>query len=823
MAGTSTSNSTLKHLAVICGGPSKERGISLNSARSLMDQLQGQGITIHPIYVDYQQKFYELSPSQLYSNTPSDFDFKLAHAARELSQNELIKKLRSVDLVFPVIHGSFGEDGQIQRLLEINNIPFVGPSSTAARNMFLKHEATPILLRNGYATLPAITLHRNDPHNNRILQTFFKQHMIRRAVVKPSAGGSSIGVYSVTSLEQAEAKVQAIFDQHIDDHIIVEPFCEGREFTVIIMQNLDGKPIALVPTEINISYQDNQIFDYRRKYLPTSNTRYITPPTFSEETVELIQRTAEELFELFGARDFSRIDGWVLANGQVLFTDLNPISGMEQNSFTFRQSSILGFTHTDFFNAVLESACKRYGIVHHPKTSNMERDAVTAHKKEKVYVIFGGQTAERQVSLMSGTNAYFKLRHSTQYYPEPFLWDIEGNVWHLPYSYLLNHTVEEIFEDCKMSQSPEFLKRLQKHIDVILKKLNLPTHLHYSVKDHQPVKYSLEQFIEKARQDEAFVLLGLHGGAGENGEVQHMLDLKGIAYNGSGVEGSRICMDKYLTGEKITALNNPNIQTAPKVSVTLEELFQLNAERVQKYWSDLTHQLQTNVFIIKPRNDGCSAGVIKLFSSNDLLKYVELLQSKAAYIPENTFPEQTCMVEMASGSEDVFLIEAFIETDYIRIVHNDLVHHVKAGWLELTAGVLEANGKYHSLSPSITVAEGAILSLEEKFQGGTGINLTPPPESIISSRQTAKIKQAIEATAEALKIENYARIDVFFNTKTEKVIVIEANSLPALTPSTVIYHQALAEHPPMAPTVFLEHLVTQKLASRDSVESCSNS
>ena len=99
------------------------------------------------------------------------------------------------------------------------------------------------------------------------------------------------------------------------------------------------------------------------------------------------------------------------------------------------------------------------------------------------------------------------------------------------------------------------------------------------------------------------------------------------------------------------------------------------------------------------------------------------------------------------------------------------------------------------MNPSITIAEGAILSLEEKFQGGTGINLTPPPEEILSSSATGKIKRLVEKAAQALGIQNYARLDVFFNRLTEKMILIEANTLPGLTPSTVIYHQGLAEEP----------------------------
>jgi D-alanine-D-alanine ligase-like ATP-grasp enzyme len=142
------------------------------------------------------------------------------------------------------------------------------------------------------------------------------------------------------------------------------------------------------------------------------------------------------------------------------------------------------------------------------------------------------------------------------------------------------------------------------------------------------------------------------------------------------------------------------------------------------------------------------------------------------------------------------------------------VHKKSTGWIELTVGLLERNGHYHALSPSITVAQGAVLSLEEKFQGGTGVNLTPPPLHIITAKQLDLIKTKIEQAAKTLGIQGYARIDIFFNTSTDQTMLIEANSLPGLTPSTVIYHQALAEDPPLTPQVFLSKLVEYGLERR---------
>ena len=126
---------TLK-VAIICGGPSLERGVSLNSARSVCDHLYSEEIEIVPIYFDHHKKAYLISRAQLYSNTPSDFDFKLHTHAKALSETAFHKILKSVDIAFPVMHGAFGEDGEIQKILEKHKIPYVGSDKEACRNYF---------------------------------------------------------------------------------------------------------------------------------------------------------------------------------------------------------------------------------------------------------------------------------------------------------------------------------------------------------------------------------------------------------------------------------------------------------------------------------------------------------------------------------------------------------------------------------------------------------------------------------------------------------------------------------------------------------------
>ncbi|MFA6918024.1 MAG: hypothetical protein WC285_04330, partial [Candidatus Gracilibacteria bacterium] len=349
-------------VGLLCGGPSLERGISLNSARSVLDHLADENIEIIPIYFGHNKKPYKILPAQLYSNTPSDFDFKLQQTSTPLTNNSLVKLLKEVDIVFPVMHGPFGEDGQIQSFLEKHNIPFIGSGSKECKRAFDKYSASQFIRSHGFYSLPSIALKIYANDHKKLVTEFFKTHKIKRAIIKPATGGSSIGVFSVSTVEDVLEKAKMLFSKRMDTRLVVEPFAKGTEFTTIILQNRFGMPVAILPTEIKTDYSEHQIFDFRKKYLPTRQVSYHCPPRFSNEVIEAIQVQAEQLFKLLGMRDFARFDGWVLDGGQICFSDFNPISGMEQNSFLFQQASRIGMTHRDTLRFILKRACERYGI-----------------------------------------------------------------------------------------------------------------------------------------------------------------------------------------------------------------------------------------------------------------------------------------------------------------------------------------------------------------------------------------------------------------------------------------------------------------------------
>jgi D-alanine--D-alanine ligase len=784
-------------ITILCGGPSLERGISLNSARSVCDHLYSDQIDIIPIYFDHRKRPYQISRAQLYSNTPSDFDFKLSTTAKPLGENAFHKLLKSADITFPVMHGLFGEDGEIQTKLENIAVPYIGSDKNACKNCFDKYRANELIKRHGFFALPSTVLKIHEPNKHKqILEDFFNEHNIERAIVKPATGGSSIGVHSVSTVEDALIAAREIFKKRMDTRIVVEPFCTGTEFTVIIIENRFGMPVALFPTEIETDYSQNQIFDFRKKYLATRQVVYHCPPRFPDKIIKKIQIQAEQLFKVLGMRDFSRFDGWLLPDGNLWFSDFNPISGMEQNSFLFLQSAQIGFSHSDLLHYIARNACKRYGL-NFPEISYS-----TKSKKQRIDVIFGGKTSEKQVSLMTGTNTWLKLRKSSKYEPHPYLLDLDDKtVWRLPYSKTLNHTVEEISEMCKKAKGAE--KRLKPLREEILKKLSIsPGHMNEEL--FIPEKLTLKEFIKNSK----YIFIGLHGGIGENGTLQKMLEKAKKPFNGSGSYASKLCIDKYKTGLRLQNLEKQGIYVPKKYLGKTDELLKMDKIELNKFWRKIKYEIESASIIVKPPDDGCSTGIVRIKNPKELSIYLEFIKNHLPAIPKFTLgKEQENIVEMPASKPKYLMFEQFIYTDRVRVVKNKLKWQKISGWIEITTAVLGKGKNIKAFNPSLTVARNSVLTLEEKFQGGTGVNITPPPQSHVGKKAVENAKKRIEIVAKALSISGYARIDAFMKVTTGKIMIIEANTTPALTPSTVIFHQALAENPPLYPLDFLEEIL----------------
>jgi alanine racemase len=792
---------------LLCGGKGNEKNISLNSARSVYDHLKGLGsVLLSVVFFDADDKCYAISEDYLYSNTAADFRFFLKSAVTPLTEAELYGLYKDCDLVFPLIHGIGCEDGRIQKYLESINVKYVGSSSTACSMMYNKHTANEEILKKLHMTnVNKIFISSSTPNLESVIGTFMNEH--GDVCIKPSEGGSSFGVGFASSPEEAicgyKSKnyndstktigIKNLLNEY--DEMVVEEKIIGHEFTIIVLEN-NGVPVSLMPTEIEVVDSSNTLFDGRRKYMSTTEVRYHCPARFCDDIIQQIRTDAELLFSKIGANDFLRIDGWLLNDNKIYFSDFNPISGMEQNSFIFQQATKVGFTHSSLLEYILHNACVRNKIEYTSVDSQQQN-------KRLVNILLGGITSERQVSLLSGTNVWLKLLYSEKYTPVPYVLTtsefknnneylatddstVDWIVHQIPYSLALLHTTEEIINQIDNNRDYELL------VTEIRTRLSL----NGQFQENRNSWVSLEDFIKTSKSEDAYIFLGLHGGFGENGGIQSLFDKYGIAYNGSDAAASKLCMNKYDTGLMISELNLPLLRTCKKL-----------LGNYATTWDNLVREIGTPI-IAKPNADGCSTGVVKLLNSDDLNKYYTYCK-QGIPIPKYTFSNQTDIIAVPHDVQSI-LFEEFIPSDTISASNNDgsIVYTSDTGWVELTIGVLEKAGRYHAFNPSVTVAESGILSVEEKFQGGIGVNLTPPPENIMPLVLSKRVQYFAERVAEKCGVEDYCRIDMFANNKTGAVIVIEINTLPGLSPSTVLFQQSARECPSLAPLALLEYIMS---------------
>lgn len=748
-----------------------------------------RSLHVNCYYIDCNLKAHVISSAQVYSNTPADFDFKLESLAQSFQNlSDFAKHLATaVDIVFPVIHGQFGEDGGIQELLEQCNVPFVGTGSNECRQAFDKYEASLLLRKHGFITIPSFLVQGYET-NKLELSEWFERNQLDpnqgKVVVKPTRGGSSIGVRVAYGVADSIVKANEIMSEGIDDKVLIETFLEGgSEFTAIVVDvgsGSDCHPVSLLPTEVELHFrgatdvkEKDAIFNYRRKYLPTQQVAYHTPPRFSLEVIDNIRKGASALFQQLRLQDFARIDGWFLPSsccklsssesgfgrtesGTIVFTDINLISGMEQTSFLFQQASKVGFSHTNILRSIIHHACLRFpniasvnGITAHmpkgSKSSKLNKSSPHCEGARKVFVIFGGDTSERQVSLMSGTNVWLNLQAFNDLEVIPCLLsptreyesivDLEKKVddaknrtiWSLPYSLVLRHTTEEVLAACLEANEPERVALTSDLRKIVMNDLmeGLKGHSWFTgfdIDDELPTRFSLGQWIKLAKEVQATVFIAVHGGIGEDGTLQSLLDAEGVPYTGPGAMASKICMDKVATSLALKHLGNLGVLTINKEVRGKSELLNKPTDDI---WHELTSKLQCETVCVKPAKDGCSTGVARLCCSKDLAVYVKAVLDCLLRIPANSLSKAHGMIEMPNPPPEVLIFEPFIETDEIVVTSKDknktgrnLMWKGHSRWVEITVGVIGKRGSMHSLSPSVTVKEtGDILSLEEKFQG----------------------------------------------------------------------------------------------------------
>lgn len=764
---------------------------------------------------------------------------------------ELTELISLMDFAFLCLHGPNGEDGRLQGLLEYLNIPYSGSGILPSAIGINKIVQRKLMVNAGFNTPKYITVSHDDWFTNAEHAVIFnkaKATVGLPMVIKSATQGSSIGVtilsqddanafikavnksFFTLDISQAEwtkltptakmewvkktadiregiglparvageviyhpaqllkkldtefaAGAEEVFIDSVDgeSEIIIESFIEGKEFSCIVVDNEGQGPVALPPTEIR---KGRELFDYRSKYLP-GLSRKITPIDLPEEQIQKIAAECERMYTELQFSVYARIDGFISNDGTVFLNDPNTTSGMMPSSFFFHQAAEIGLNPSQFLTFIIRTSLAQrvFDMKYNGKAENLlsaldvaiEMNAQAAQDKIKIAVILGGYSSERHISVESGRNIYEKLSSSAKYSPMPvFL--TGSNEEHIMYAIPINIMLKDNADDIKEKVEhyhvhPEVLRIIEKCKRITQKYTG-------SSMLTAPERLTYEDLAK--RVDGVFI--ALHGRPGEDGQLQLQLERVGLPYNGSGQESSSITIDKFRTNE---ILREHGFLVANHKLVYEDEWVANHDAVVAEIEKHIGYPL-----IAKPNDDGCSSAVKKIKTREELDAYATLAFRKTGEFDGPAARLLNIKPKEEFPAKNYFLVETLIAREGAK------------HFLEITGGMLtsydkDGNLQYEVFEPSEALAEGEVLSLEEKFLAGEGQNITPPryhADPVISREISAKVRKVLGEGAKVLKVEGYCRIDAFvrvMENNEPEVIFIEVNSLPGMTPATAIFHQ----------------------------------
>lgn len=709
-------------VGVIMGGRSLEREVSLNSGRTVCDHLDRYRYHIVPLFQTVEGRLYILPWKYLHRGKISDFEQKLISQESPIHWDDL-KNI--IDFLYIAVHGQYAEDGRLQGTLELLHIPYLG-SGILSSALSMNKATQKDMLRAAGISVPkgiVITAHQLSQPG------FSHEHLIKQLahesvsfplVVKPACEGSSIGVSIVHNADELIPAINralaAINDKQ--QPILVEEKIIGMEFSCISLYDYKNNCWqALPPTEV-VHRAGTEFFDYEQKYMPGKAIEY-TPARCNKEDLEKIRQACVATTQALGMRTISRVDGFLAQDGRVVVVDPNTISGMAPASFMFREAAHINLNHPQLINHLIECELDQRGMLE-PITTFEQREHEMNTKKLRVAVLMGGRSNEKEISLESGRNIAYKLSHHT-YDVVPLFVSSTLELYRIDQKLLVRSSTHEIEElvtaDIKVAWS------------------------------------ALPSLVD-------FVFIALHGGEGENGAVQGMLEMINLPYNGSGVLTSALCMDKFKTNQ---LLGMRGFDVPQGVLVSRAEWL----TQADEVMSRISSQIALPI-IVKPHDDGCSTFVQKASSFDEVNSAIESL--------------------FAHGKQSALVEECI-------------------NGMELTVGVIGNNDPI-ALPPSQAIATKGILSIQEKFLPGAGENQTPAP---LSPAILARVQETVRQAYITLNCRGYARIDCFYQTALEsptgqeRVVILEVNTLPGMTPATCIFHQAAEIG--MAPGEFIDRIV----------------
>jgi D-alanine-D-alanine ligase len=324
-------------VAVLLGGRSSEHEISLASARSVLDALDPQR---------YETVTVEIGRDGRWELGTGEDDGSVAETL-PVPTSKVPATLGEVDVVFPVLHGPFGEDGTVQGLLELAGVPYVGAGVLGSALAMDKDVFKAVMRDRGVPVTNNITLRQGQGAENPFGYPVF---------VKPARLGSSVGISKARDDEELAAAVALAFVH--DEKVLVEELVEGMEVECGVLGN--EEPLASLPGEIvSHGFAGADWYDFSAKY-DEGGMELVVPPRLERETVERVQELAVRAFVAGECEGMARVDFFVRPDGEVLVNELNTIPGFTKTSVYAHLFEASGIPYPELVDRLVRLALDRH-------------------------------------------------------------------------------------------------------------------------------------------------------------------------------------------------------------------------------------------------------------------------------------------------------------------------------------------------------------------------------------------------------------------------------------------------------------------------------
>ncbi|MCF7806406.1 MAG: D-alanine--D-alanine ligase [Simkaniaceae bacterium] len=316
-------------IGLLFGGKSPEHEISIRSARSVTQVINRSHYDIFLFYIDRSGEWFLID------------DIEYLEQKRPITEI-LLSQLKKLDIAFPILHGPFGEDGTVQGLLRIADIPFVGSDVLSTALCMDKDMMKRLLEHAKIACVPYLVYYKND---------CLDQEEIAKKIgfpcfIKPANMGSSIGITRVDREEELPGAVLDAFQY--DVKILVEKYIEGDEIECAVLGNdnvIASLPARLTPT--------HTFYDYEAKYLDPNGAIFEVPVPYSPQLIKEIQQLAMRAYRTLECRGMARVDMFVSLDQQIYINELNTLPGFTSISLYPQMWEVSGLSYERLIEELL--------------------------------------------------------------------------------------------------------------------------------------------------------------------------------------------------------------------------------------------------------------------------------------------------------------------------------------------------------------------------------------------------------------------------------------------------------------------------------------